>query len=331
MDLRALRPLAAATLLALPCALPAATTVAIADGVTLVPGHAEAGQQPDGNSVLIATRDGYVVVDTGRRATHAQKLVDFAKEDDEPIVAIVNTHWHLDHVSGNPLLRAAFPGAHVYASDAINGAMSGFLAHYRGQLEGEIAKAPDAPASAGYREEIARIDAGEKLLPDRLVTGDRRETIGGRRIDFHVAGPAATAGDVWLYDRSTRVLVAGDLVTLPAPFLDTACPSGWQKSLDVLADEPFDLLVPGHGAPMHRDGFDRYRKSFGALLACGASDAPASQCVDGWLSGVGDLVPAADRDYAKSLLAYYVSQSLRGDAERTAKLCGSSSAATASR
>lgn len=331
MDLRALRPLAAATLLALPSALPAATTVAIADGVTLVPGHAEPGQQPDGNSVLISTRDGYIVVDTGRRATHAQKLVDFAKEDGEPIVAIVNTHWHLDHVSGNPLLRAAFPDAHVYASDAINGAMSGFLAHYRGQLEGEIAKAPEAPASAGYREEIARIDAGDKLLPDRLVTSDRREAIGGRKIDFHVAGPAATAGDVWLYDRSTRVLVAGDLVTLPAPFLDTACPSGWRKSLDVLADQPFDVLVPGHGAPMRHDAFDRYRQAFGALLACGASDAPASQCVDGWLTGVGDLVPAADRDYAKALLDYYVTQSLRGDAARTAKLCGSADAATAAR
>lgn len=299
----------------------ASTTVALAPGVTLVPGHAEAGQQPDGNSVLIATRAGYVVVDTGRRATHAQKLVDFAREDGEPIVAVVNTHWHLDHVSGNPIVRAAFPEARVYASDAIEAAMDGFLATYRKQLESEVAKAPDAPASAGYRDEIARIDAGHALFPDEVLAGDRDEKIGGRRIDLHVVGPAATAGDTWLFDRESRVLVAGDLVTLPAPFLDTACPSGWQRALDVLAKQPFDVLVPGHGAPMKHAAFERYRSAFGALLACGASDAPAAQCIDGWLAGVGDLVPDRDREYAKALLGYYVAQTLRGDAARSRELC----------
>ena len=52
-----------------------------------------------------------------------------------PVVAIVNSHWHLDHVSGNAALRAAYPRAQVYASDAIDGAMRGFLADYRRQLQ----------------------------------------------------------------------------------------------------------------------------------------------------------------------------------------------------
>jgi glyoxylase-like metal-dependent hydrolase (beta-lactamase superfamily II) len=302
----------------------ASSTVALAPGVTLVPGHAEAGQQPDGNSVAIATKQGYVVVDTGRRASHAQKLVDLAREDDAPIVAIVNTHWHLDHVSGNPLLKAAFPGLRVHASNAIAGAMTGFLADYRAQLEAEVAKAPDAPASSAWREEIARIDAGRALFPDEVLSGDRDVKLGGRRIGLHVVGPAATAGDTWLYDRESRVLVAGDLVTLPAPFLDTACPSGWRRALDVLAEQPFELLVPGHGAPMKRAAFDRYRTAFGALLDCGASDVPAAQCIDGWLAGVGDLVPGRDAAYARSLLEYYLAQSLRGDPKRAAQLCAGS-------
>ena len=37
-------------------------------------------------------------------------LVDFAREQNRPIAAIINSHWHLDHVGGNPRLRAEFPG-----------------------------------------------------------------------------------------------------------------------------------------------------------------------------------------------------------------------------
>ena len=89
----------------------------------------------------------------------------------------------------------------------------------------------------------------------------------------------------------------------------------------MLADQPFDVLVPGHGRPMKRAAFDRYRAAFGALVDCGASDAPAAQCIDGWLAGVGDLVPESDQAYARSLLEYYLAQSLRGDAERVSRLC----------
>ena len=42
------------------------------------------------------------------------------------------------HVSGNAPLRAAYPQAQVYASDAIRTAMGGFLADYRAQLVGML-------------------------------------------------------------------------------------------------------------------------------------------------------------------------------------------------
>jgi hypothetical protein len=43
------------------------------------------------------------------------------------IIAIVNSHWHLDHVSGNPALRAVYPGLRVYPNNAIDSALGGFL------------------------------------------------------------------------------------------------------------------------------------------------------------------------------------------------------------
>jgi glyoxylase-like metal-dependent hydrolase (beta-lactamase superfamily II) len=236
-------------LLALPLVATAdSSPVAVAPDVTLVPGSAEPGRQPDGNSVVIATKDGHVVVDTGRRASHARKLVDLAREDGRAIVAVVNTHWHLDHVSGNPIVREAFPDARVYATDAIEGAMSGFLAGYRAQLEAALAKTPESASGEAWREEIARIDAGRALYPDEVLGVGRAQRIGGR-IDVHVAADATTAADAWVFDRDSRVLVAGDLVTLPAPFFDTACPAGWRRALDTLARQPFAVLVPGHGAP----------------------------------------------------------------------------------
>ena len=85
--------------------------------------------------------------------------------------------------------------------------------------------------------------------------------------------------DVWLFDPETRILVAGDLVTLPAPLFDTACPARWQASLDHLAQTDFALLVPGHGPAMSRADFDAYRLAFAGLLACAASDQAKQACI----------------------------------------------------
>ena len=69
---------------------------------------------------------------------HTQQIVDFANAAKKPVVAIVNSHWHLDHVGGNVLLREKYPGVRVYASGAIEDAMHGFLANYHAQVEDVI-------------------------------------------------------------------------------------------------------------------------------------------------------------------------------------------------
>src|ERR1700737_633751 len=128
----------------------------IAPGTYLVEGEATPNRQPDGNSIIIEAPKGLIVFDTGRHKEHAQQLLDFAREQNRPIAAIINSHWHLDHVGGNPRLRAAFPDIHVYASSALDAARKGFLADYRAQLVTEMAhsaKKPDAQES--MRTEIA--------------------------------------------------------------------------------------------------------------------------------------------------------------------------------
>ncbi len=303
---------------ATPGAAPGATP--IAPGVHLLPGHFVPGAQPDGNSVLIEGPGGLVVVDTGRHPQHADALVAFARAAGKPVRAVVNTHWHLDHVGGNPRLRGAFPGVRVHASGALQEARGGFLAEYRKQLEQLIASTKDAEAQATFRAELALIDAGDALAPDEVVRAAGAVTLAGRRLRLGLETHAVTAGDVWLFDPATRVLVAGDLVTLPVPFLDTACPRRWNDALARLAREDFAILLPGHGPPLDRAQFDAYRSAFGRLLACAAAPGPDTACIEGWIADAGALIAERDRPFARQLMAYYVA--VLRDPAKAAKLCG---------
>jgi glyoxylase-like metal-dependent hydrolase (beta-lactamase superfamily II) len=303
-------------------ASPAAPAVTLAPGVVLVPGRFVAGTQPDGNSVLFDAPDGMIVFDTGRHATHVQAILDAARARRRPVAAIVNSHWHLDHVGGNLRLRAAFPRLEVYASGAIEEAMHGFLARYRGQLVAALASGTDPAAQAGLREELALVDAGPRLYPDRRVRSAGTRAVAGRRVEFGFERDAVTAGDLWLLDPSSGVLAAGDLVTLPAPLFDTACPVRWQAALARLAQVRWRVLVPGHGAPMRRAQFDAWRRAYDGLLACAAGQAPATSCSDGWMRDADALIPAQDRALARTLVGYYLEHRLRADPATQAASCG---------
>ena len=210
----------------------AAAASLIAPGTYLVEGQSLPNRQLDGNSVIIEAPKGLIVFDTGRYKKHAQQLLDFTREQNRPIAAIINSHWHLDHVGGNPLLRAAFPDVRVYASSAIDAARKGFLADYRAQLLTDMAGSAKNPeAQESMRAEIALIDAGAALGPTDTITSSGQVNIAGRDLQLHLESHAVTAGDVWVFDPETRVLLAGGLVTLPAPFFESACP--WIEHPDV--------------------------------------------------------------------------------------------------
>jgi len=284
----------------------------VADGIHLLPGRFVQGSQPDGNTVILEAPAGLIVVDTGRHPAHAQAILDFAARARAPVAAIVNTHWHLDHLGGNPRLRRAHPGARVWASDALAGAMTGFLADYRSYLEGALARTDlDTLAAATMRAELAILDEGDALAPDEIVAATGPRSIAGRELVLGLETGAVTAGDVWLFDPATKVLVAGDLVTLPVPLPDTACLGRWRSALANLSEIDFEFLIPGHGPVMTREDFARYRTAFGNLLDHAAADSSSIACADGWLRDIGPLVPADEHAFARILLDYYVDNHLR--------------------
>lgn len=298
----------------------AATTTEIAPGVWLLPGSFVEGTQPDGNSLMFRAPKGLVVIDTGRHAEHTQGIIDFAANAHEPVAAIINTHWHLDHVGGNAQLRREFPAVHVYATAAIQQALTGFLASYRAQLTEMINKTPDAEAQRPWRQEIALIDAGQALAPTDVLAKSEKRSIAGHKFALHVEH-GATAGDIWVFDPSSGVLASGDLVTLPVPFLDTACPSRWREALDRVAKEDFRVLIPGHGRPMRRVQFETYRTAFANLLGCASSSRSRDECASAWLTDVHAQIAAERPAFVRSMLNYYIDTQLRGDPAMLAKRC----------
>jgi glyoxylase-like metal-dependent hydrolase (beta-lactamase superfamily II) len=146
--------------------------------------------------------------------------------------------------------------------------------------------------------------------------------IAGRALQVHLELNAVTAGDIWVFDPKTHVLLSGDLVTLPAPFFETACPAHWRESLGRLEKTPFEVLVPGHGAPMHRAQFTAYRKAFVNLLECAAGDAEPNVCIDGWVKDATSLIGTDDASYARALIGYYIGNYLRNPTDRVRAFCG---------
>ena len=282
----------------------------IAPDTFLLPGSWLPDRGPDGNTVMIAGSSGLIAIDTGRHPWQSDGIIRFAKSRRQPVSVLVNTHWHLDHSSGNRRVKASFPEAKLYTTTAIDRALGtdGFLT--RNFAAARAKPLPDnAPPVRREETELffATMEASGSLRPDVPVTESGPQTLAGRPLAVRVAVDAVTDADLWLYDEKTGVAVIGDLVTLPAPFFETACPAKWQAALDEVWNTPFRLAVPGHGAPMSRDAFDTYRRAFAAFRACVASDSAPAGCASGWTRDVGPLLAAeADRKQANEFGAYYV-------------------------
>jgi len=294
----------------------------LADGVWLLPGRFERGRQPDGNSVLLLGREGFVLVDSGRHAEHTQALLAFARERGAPIRFVVNTHWHFDHLGGNALLRDNLPSLRALGSRAVQHAVQDRMPTFEADLRRLLAD----PGTDAITRRMVEVDLGlharrAALAPDQIVAGPAAEhELAGRALRIGEA-QGVSGGDLWVLDRASGTLMVGDFVTLPVPFFDTACAEQWRAALAQLGALPFERVVPGHGPVLGREDFGRYARAFGRLLDCAAGDTSVATCATGWIGDLGPLLPAASHGTVAPMLNHYLGTRLRVPAAEQRRFC----------
>jgi quinoprotein relay system zinc metallohydrolase 2 len=201
------------------------------EGVIAMPG--EGGQVDDIADLGFVVGDkGVAVIDAGGSVETGRRwLAAIRAVTDKPILYVINTHEHPDHVFGDAAFEAtgaAFVG-HRNEPRALAARESFYRKNYSRFL-GEAAMAE------------VRFIAPSVLVDDTLELD-----LGGRKLALRAWGPAHTDCDLTVYDPASRILFAGDLVfSGHVPVLDGSL-KGWLAALDGLKAIPAERVVPGHG------------------------------------------------------------------------------------
>lgn len=180
------------------------------------------------NTGFIVTTAGVVVIDTGPSKRYGEQMrAAIARVTDKPIVQVFNTHHHPDHYLGNQAFAEVGANALPATTQGVAAEGKAFAENmYRLSGDWMLGTESTAPTANVTEPEIAIGDHRFRLLA--------------------LAGH--TAGDLAIYDTTTQVVFAGDLVfnrrTLTTPHAD---PARWLQSLDRLGRLKFKRLVPGHG------------------------------------------------------------------------------------
>ncbi len=229
------------------------------------------------NAALIVNESGVIVIDSHGSPASAAALIDAVKDLTEtPIRYVINTHWHVDHHSGNEAYINSFPAnvdviAHHYTREDIPTLGREQLeqtAPYRSMpldaAAQQLHSGKDArgdPLSEQQRNAVTKfhemqssfVTTGNEFaftLPN--LTIDKSLTIHSKRNTAQVLylHPAHTRGDLVVYVPEQKVLIAGDILTQPILWNWSSFPADYVRTLTALEALDIEKIIIGHGGPV---------------------------------------------------------------------------------
>jgi glyoxylase-like metal-dependent hydrolase (beta-lactamase superfamily II) len=256
------------------------TVTPVADGVYVIR-HPDAPDTfPQGNTTVVIGKREVLVVDSCYLPSDAKKdIAQIRQWTRLPVRYLVNTHWHYDHTMGNGTYVAAFPGIAVIAHKDTAAHIAGYnpgwferfpkrAQRFQAILDGgkdTDGKPLDADARAEYTRAaagVAKVAPEMKAIvdhpPDTSFEKELRLDLGGREVVLLHLGRGNTTGDALVWLPKEKIVVAGDLVDHPVPYLGGGFPVDEVGTLRELARLDFTTLVPGHGDVLRGDAARAY-------------------------------------------------------------------------
>jgi glyoxylase-like metal-dependent hydrolase (beta-lactamase superfamily II) len=191
------------------------------------------------NAAVVVTGAGVVVFDAlGTPALGRMLLEKIRAVTSEPIVSVIVSHYHADHIYGLQVFAdlEAQILAPAGAADYLN--------------------APEAEARLAERRTslFPWVDEHTRLVwPDRYIRAPESFRLGDVEFVITTLGAAHSDGDLTLYVKPDRVLLSGDVIFEGrVPFVGDANTANWLAVLEQMASSQPAALIPGHG-PLARD------------------------------------------------------------------------------
>ena len=241
----------------------------IADGIYVIR-HPDAPTGfPNGNTTVIIGEREVFVVDSCFLPSEARKdIAQIRQWTDKPVRYLLNTHWHYDHTVGNGTYWDAFPSltiiAQIETRKQIEGYNPGWFERYPKTimtLRQRLASGKEddgKPLTEERKTEIAKeiaereqVQAEYRQVVDRIpnLTFDHELNVdlGNREVQIKHLGRGNTAGDTIVYLPKEKIIIAGDLLDHPVPYLGGGYPFDLVVTLQRMGQIEAQTIVPGHG------------------------------------------------------------------------------------
>ena len=217
----------------------------VADGVYVHHGKhldIDTGYQGDiCNISFVVGSKGVAVIDTGGSLKVGTQLrAAIRKVTPLPVLYVINTHVHPDHVYGN----AAFLTSNSHEAEPV------FVGHEKLANTMELRREQYSKLNAKLLHEDA---VGSELVKPTLIVKNTLELdLGDRKLTLTAHPVAHTNTDVSLIDVKSSTLFTGDLLFIERTPVVEADIKGLIAEIEKLKASPATQVVPGHG-PVTKD------------------------------------------------------------------------------